>query len=269
MSAGGSGESKTKYPPQTIMGLGVVGGLIGVYAGGFLAQSIPALSFIGGIGAICAAIWGADAVRRVASYGLGTGVPSIGLLALGMGIVAALFGLSIGGIAGPIIAFIVACIIGVVIGALANRVIGMGIPVMESTMTEIAGSGALLILGLSVTIAGSFAYAPVLDYVVRTGFVAMIYIAGGMAMLHPFNANLGADESQDRTLACAIQMGAASMVISGIASAVGVGLGPALVTVVIGLIIWYFAFHNYYALIKRDAYAVVGTGLLPSAEELQ
>src|SRR5512143_2161566 len=102
MSAGGSGESKTKYPPQTVMGLGVVGGLIGVYAGGLLAPSIPALSFIGGLGAICAAIWGADAVRRVASYGLGTGVPSIGLLALGMGIVAALFGLSIGGIAGPI-----------------------------------------------------------------------------------------------------------------------------------------------------------------------
>jgi tetrahydromethanopterin S-methyltransferase subunit C len=145
----------------------------------------------------------------------------------------------------------------------------MSIPVMEQTMTEIAGSGALMILGLSVTIAGSFAYEPVLTYVIKTGFVALIYIAGGMAMLHPFNANLGPDESQDRTLACAIQMGAASMVISGIASAVGVGLGPALVTVVIGLIIWYFAFHNYYALIKRDAYAVVGTGLLPSAEELQ
>ena len=56
----------------------------------------PLFSFFGALGAICATIWGADAVRRVASYGLGTGVPSIGLLALGMGIVAALFGLSVG-----------------------------------------------------------------------------------------------------------------------------------------------------------------------------
>jgi len=258
-----------KYPPNTVIGLGVVGGLIGIYAGGLLAPSIPALSFIGALGAICAAIWGADAVRRVASYGLGTGVPSIGLLALGMGIVAALFGLSIGGIAGPIIAFIVACIIGIVIGVLANRVIGMGIPVMEQTMTEIAGSGALMILGLSVTIAGSFAYEPVLTYVIKTGFVAMIYIAGGMAMLHPFNANLGADETQDRTLTCAFEKGAIAMVISGIASTVALGEGPALVTVVIGIILWYFGFTKFYALVKRDAYAVVGTGLLPSAEELQ
>jgi tetrahydromethanopterin S-methyltransferase subunit C len=37
----------------------------------------------------------------------------------------------------------------------------------------------------------------------------------------------------------------------------------------IGLIIWYVAFTKHYALIKRDAYAVVGSGLLPSAEELQ
>lgn len=269
MSGDGDGIVRKKYSPQTMIGLGVAGGLIGIYAGYFLASMNPLFSFIGALGAICATIWGADAVRRVASYGLGTGVPSIGLLALGMGIVAALFGLSVGGIAGPIIAFIVASVIGAVIGILANRVIGMAIPVMEQTMTEIAGSGALLIIGLSVTIAGTFDYVPVVENVITTGFVAMIYIAGGMAMLHPFNANLGADESQDRTLACALQMSAAAMVISGIASAVGVGLGPAFVTIVIGLIIWYFAFTKYYGLIKRDAYKVVGTGLLPSAEELQ
>lgn len=269
MSGGGSGEAKSHYTPQAVMGLGIVGGLVGIYAGYFLAQMSSIFSFIGAIGAICAAVWGADAVRRVASYGLGTGVPSIGLLALGMGIIATLFGLSIGGVAGPIITFIVACIIGLVIGILANRVIGMGIPVMEQTMTEIAGSGALMIIGLSVTMAGTFDYMPVVENVISTGFIAMIYIAGGMAMLHPFNANLGPDESQDRTLACAAQMGAAAMVISGFGAAVGIGLLPAVVTIVVGLIIWYFTFHKYYGLLKRDAYAVVGTGLLPSAEELQ
>ena len=110
---------------------------------------------------------------------------------------------------------------------------------------------------------------PVVENVVTTGFMAVIYIAGGMAMLHPFNANLGADESQDRTLVCALEKGAIAMVIAGIASAVGAGVGPALVTILLGIIIWYFGFTKYYALIKRDAYQVVGTGLLPSAEELQ
>ncbi len=41
------------------------------------------------------------------------------------------------------------------------------------------------------------------------------------------------------------------------------------INILVGLVIWYVAFSKYYALIKRDAYAVVGTGLLPSAEELQ
>jgi tetrahydromethanopterin S-methyltransferase subunit C len=40
-------------------------------------------------------VWGAEAVRRVAKYGLGTGVPSIGQIAMGMGIIAAMFGLAI------------------------------------------------------------------------------------------------------------------------------------------------------------------------------
>ena len=267
MSAGGAGgESKGGYSPQSIMALGIVGGLVGIYLGHFAP---PAYSFFGGIGAICATVWGADAVRRVASYGLGTGVPSIGMLALGMGIIAALFGLSVGGIAGPIVAFIVAAIIGAVIGALSNKVIGMGIPIMEQAMVEIAGAGTLVIIGLSVVIAGSFNFAAVIENVVANGYIALIFIIGGMGILHPFNASLGPDEKQDRTLMLAVEKGAIALVIAGFASSLHSGLMAASLNMLVGLVIWYVAFSKHYAMIKRDAYAVVGSGLLPSAEELQ
>lgn len=267
MSAGGAGgESKGGYPPQTIMALGIIGGLAGIYLGNFMP---PAYSFFGGIGAICATVWGADAVRRVASYGLGTGVPSIGMLALGMGIIAALFGLSVGGIAGPIVAFIVAAIIGAVIGALSNKVIGMGIPIMEQAMVEIAGAGTLVIIGLSVVIAGSFNFAAVIENVVANGYIALIFIIGGMGILHPFNASLGPDEKQDRTLMLAVEKGAIALVIAGFASSLHSGLMAASLNMLVGLVIWYVAFSKHYAMIKRDAYSVVGSGLLPSAEELQ
>lgn len=267
MSAGGAGgEAKGGYPPQTIMALGIFGGLAGIYLGNFMP---PAYSFFGGIGAICATVWGADAVRRVASYGLGTGVPSIGMLALGMGILASLFGLSIGGVAGPIVAFVVAAIIGGVIGALANKVIGMGIPIMEQAMVEIAGAGTLVILGLSVVIAGSFDFASVVQNVVANGYIALIFIIGGMGILHPFNASLGPDEKQDRTLMLAVEKGAIALIIAGFASSLHEGLMAAGLNMFVGIVIWYFAFSKHYALIKRDAYAVVGTGLLPSSEELQ
>ena len=70
--------------------LGIVGGLIGIYLSG--------LSTIGGLisclGGICAIVWGADAIRRVASYGLGTGVPSIGYMSLGIATVGSIAGLT-------------------------------------------------------------------------------------------------------------------------------------------------------------------------------
>jgi tetrahydromethanopterin S-methyltransferase subunit C len=267
MSAGGAGGgAKGGYPPQTIIALGLVGGLVGIYLGNFMP---PAYSFFGGIGAICATVWGADAVRRVASYGLGTGVPSIGMLSLGMGIIAALFGLAVGGIAGPIVAVVVAAIIGGVIGALSNRVIGMGIPIMEQAMIEISCAGTLVILGLSVVIAGSFDYAAVVQNVVANGYIALIFIIGGMGILHPFNASLGPDEHQDRTLMLAVEKGAIALIIAGFASSLHEGLMSAGLNMLVGFVIWYVAFNKHYALIKRDAYAVVGTGLLPSAEELQ
>src|SRR5665809_20410 len=96
MSTAAGGPASGGISPNNIIVLGVVGGLAGIYLT-MLNQTLDTtiFSFLGGIGAIFAAVWGADAVRRVCSYGLGTGVPSIGMLALGMGIVAAMFGLAL------------------------------------------------------------------------------------------------------------------------------------------------------------------------------
>ena len=87
MSAGGSGEAAEGMSHNNIIAVGLLGGLIGIYAAHFLGAMLgPYASFLGGLGAIAGVVWGAAAVRRVASYGLGTGVPSIGMIALGMGI---------------------------------------------------------------------------------------------------------------------------------------------------------------------------------------
>jgi tetrahydromethanopterin S-methyltransferase subunit C len=270
MSAGGAGgEAHGGIPPNSIIAFGAVGGLVGIYAAYFLVSMMgPAFSFLGALGAICALVWGADAVRRVCSYGLGTGVPSIGMIALGMGIIAAMFGLSVGGIAGPLLSFIAAAILGAVIGTLANKVLGMGIPIMVQSMVEIAGAGTLAIIGLSTSVAGTFMIADVLEYVVMPGYIAVIFIAGALAILHPFNANLGPDEKQDRTLSVGFEKGAIAMILVGIVSWTVSG-SAAVVTIMIGIFIWYTAFTKYFGFVKRDAYKVVGTGLLPSEEELE
>jgi len=254
-------------PPNTLAAFGVVGGLAGVYLAYFLKDMNSVFVFFGAIGAICAAVWGADVVRRVASYGLGTGVPSIGMLALGMGIIAVLFGLSLGlGPAGPFVAFLASCVIGAIIGIISVKVVGMTIPIMVRATTEIAGAGALLILGLSIVIAGSLDYAIVVKEVVTTGFIMLIYIAGGMAMLHPHNSNLGPDETQDRLLALSAEKAGIAVVLSGFASVAG--MGAIAVTMLIGIFTWYYFFGKYYGFVKRDAYKVVDIGMLPTEEEM-
>jgi tetrahydromethanopterin S-methyltransferase subunit C len=190
------------------------------------------------------------------------------MLALGMGIIAVLFGLSLSlGPAGPLVAFIISCVIGAIVGIISVKVVGMTIPIMVRSTTEIAGAGAILILGLSIVIAGSLDYGAVVKEVITTGFIMMIYIAGGMAMLHPHNSNLGPDETQDRLLSLSAEKAGIAVVLSGFASVAG--MGAIAVTMLIGLFIWYIFWGKYYGFVKRDAYKVIDVGMLPTEEEMQ
>jgi len=246
---------------------GIVVGLVGIYVAGI--SGIPYLAFLAGIGAIFAAKMGADAVRRVCSYGIGTGVPSIGMLALGMGIIAAMFGLALGKmynavIIGPIVGLVVAVAIGWIVGTLANKIIKLNIPVMERCLMEIAGAGVLVLTGLSVMIAGSMDFVVIAREVIITGYIAPVFILGALSILHPFNASLGPDETQDRTLIHAYSCGAIAMAVAGICSIAVIDPIAGIISTIIGLAIWYVTFMGFVRLAKRDAGAGwVGTGLLP------
>ena len=271
MSVGGSaGGAPSAYEPKKLRMYGLVGSIVGIYLGAILnsALNTEVFSFIGAVAAIFAVVMGANSVRRVCAYGIGTGVPSIGMLALGMGIIAVMFGLSVAealgfGMLGPIITLIYAGVFGYIIGVIANKVIKFNIPVMEEGNADLSMAGALAILGWSFAISGTLGYADIVNDVLMTGYIAIIFIAGGLAILHPFNANLGPDEKQDRTLVNAIMVGGLAMTATGIGALLTQGLGAGLLQIIIGFAIWYYFFKMYYKLVKRDASAVVGTGLLP------
>jgi tetrahydromethanopterin S-methyltransferase subunit C len=190
------------------------------------------------------------------------------MLALGMGIIAVMFGLSMAEtlgsvLLGPIIILIYAGVFGYVVGVIANKVIKFNIPVMEEGNADLSMAGAMAILGWSFAVSGSLGYVNILNDVLMTGYIAIIFIAGGLAILHPFNANLGPDEKQDRTLVNAIMVSGLAMIATGIAAIATQGLAAGLLQLVIGFAIWFYFFKMFYRLVKRDASAVVGTGLLP------
>jgi len=271
MSLGGAaGGAPSAYEPKKLRIYGLVGSVVGIYLGAILnsALNTEVFSFIGAVAAIFAVVMGANAVRRVCAYGIGTGVPSIGMLALGMGIVAVMFGLSVAetlgfGMLGPIITLVYAGVFGYIIGVIANKVIKFNIPVMEEGNADLSMAGAMAILGWSFAISGTLGYADIVNDVLMTGYIAIIFIAGGLAILHPFNANLGPDEKQDRTLVNAIMVSGIAMITTGIAALLTQGLAAGLLQLIIGFAIWFYFFKMFYRLVKRDASAVVGTGLLP------
>ncbi len=252
-----------EVPPNTLVIFGIIGGLIGIYLS-------PYFPTAGALGAICAVVWGAESVRRVAKYGLGTGVPSIGQIALGMGIIAAMFGLAIVKampLAGPVAALITASIIGFIIGWFAQHVIKMKIPVMIRCMTEIAGSGALIIIGYSAAAAGNYDFVRnIIPKVFDTGIVLVVFWVGAVAMLHPFNACLGPDEKQKRLLYLAASTGASTMAVIGIAALMTVGPLSGGLTLIIGIILWVIYYKKFWDEVYKDSASVVGTGLIPKTE---
>ena len=267
---GGGGGAPSAYNPKKLRMYGLVGSIVGIYLGSILnsALNTEVFSFVGAIAAIFAVVMGANSVRRICAYGIGTGVPSIGMLALGMGIIAVMFGLSVAetmgfGLLGPIITLVYAGVFGYIIGVIANKVIKFNIPVMEEGNADLSMAGALAILGWSFAVSGTLGYADIVNDVLMTGYIAIIFIAGGLAILHPFNACLGPDEKQDRTLVNAIMVGGLAMVATGIAALMTQGLAAGLLQLIIGFALWFYFFKMYYKLVKRDASAVVGTGLLP------
>jgi len=270
MSAGGpGGEAVSSETANQVDAKGIVIGLVGIYIATIQINGISYLAFFAGIGAIFATKMGADAVRRVCSYGIGTGVPSIGMLALGMGLISAMFGLALGKMynavfIGPIVGLLLALAIGFIVGTLANKIIKLNIPVMERCLMEIAGAGVLVLTGLSVMIAGSMDFVVISEKVITTGYIAPVFILGALGILHPFNASLGPDETQDRTLVHSLSCGAIAMMIGGVCSIAVIDPVAGIISTVVGLAIWYVTFMGFVKLVKRDAGAgYVGTGLLP------
>jgi tetrahydromethanopterin S-methyltransferase subunit C len=269
MSAAGGGEASVAIAPSKTIALGVIGGLVGIYATPFNPVLGPLLA---SLGAVCAIVWGADAIRRVASYGLGTGVPSIGYMSLAIGIIGVLAGLSGAIMMGPtytlispLVAFAIAMILGGVVALIGKKVVGMKIPILVQCTIELSGAAALSVLGFSAAIAGSYAMPAILASVVSTGFIGLLFILNTMAIQHPFNACLGPNEDQTRTLKLAATTAFMSMAIIGL---LGIGSHAAWwVISVVGALGWFISMRAFLADSLESAASVKWSGLWPKEDE--
>jgi len=271
------GEGFT-FPPEATQ-LGLISAVIAVVI--VIFPGLPAI--IKAAGLIFALLWGADSVRKTSKYGLGTGVPSIGVLAMGYGIVGALVGIAFGKYVsigtgllqvqpGVLVGVIAMAIVGLISGVLSNseKVIGMKIPGLERGMMELGMAGALAMLLQFSIVAGSLNFDVVIDKAISNGLIAVMFVLSMMAMFHPYNACLGPDERRPRTLMVSVEISGLLCVILGIAlaatstSAWGVANGVSLI--IFGAFVWGYFFVKFVKTAMREAYSTVGTGLIKTIE---
>lgn len=277
MSAAGGGPAGSAISAEILLALGVVGGLLGLYLVDINPIIGPLLASLGGV---CAIIWGADAIRRVASYGLGTGVPSIGYMSLAIGIIGGLAGLALASgsllsglsFLAPVFALVLAMVLGLVIALVVKLLKIMKIAVLERCTAEIAGAAGLSVVCFSAAVAGSYSLLPILTLVVANGIIAVFFIMNCMAIQHPFNACLGPNENQLRTLKLAAATGFLSMIVTSFLTIVNpdlifAGIPAWILIFVVSLIGWLIAIKSYITASYKEAASIKWAGLWPKVEE--
>jgi tetrahydromethanopterin S-methyltransferase subunit C len=258
------------------MWAGLIAALVCLYLGAGLNLMFNAytFSFFGGLAAVAAIIWGSNTIKTLCSYGIGTGVPSVGMISLGSGVIAMLIATRIATTRfwylAPIVLVIVALIIGFIIGYMANDVIMMKIPVMRRSMTEVAIIGGLMLMGFAQMATSSFslialssttAGLPGLTGAGHSGsfigasIIAVAFILGAIAVQHPFNATLGPSWKQDRMLMLAAECGFLSMIPVALMSIAYLSVPAVIVSLIISVAGWMYTYSQYLTLSKRDAAA--------------
>lgn len=262
---------------NTLMIYGIVGSLVLVYLTYLnTVTGTQYFAFFGGLGAIAALIWGSSTIKRLCSYGIGTGVPSAGMIAFGSGVIAMLLATKFG-IAAPIVALVLGFVIGAIIGYIANNILAMKIPVMIQSIAELAAVGSMVMIGFSAMTTGSFTFnllavtrvvavvgenaaavttsTAYITSLLGGGLIAGIFMLGALAIQHGFNACLGPSEKQDRTLMLTAEVGFLSMIMVAIFSLVYLNPIALAISLIVSVAGWYYTYARYIALSKRDAAA--------------
>ena len=268
-------------PHNNILIAGLVGTLVCIYLTYLnVLTGTQLFSFFGGLAMVAALVWGSHTIKVLCSYGIGTGVPSAGMIAFGSGVIAMLLATRFGIIA-PIVALVLAAVIGFILGYVSNNILNMKIPAMVQALTEMAIVGALTLMGFAALITGGFTFAgltsgsiSVMGMVLPSyqasfiggGLIAVAFLLGAIAIQHPFNATLGPGWKQDRMLMLTAECGFLSMIVAAVMSFALINAASALIALIVAIIGWVYTYGQYMEMSKRDAAAWLDAKPIPEVE---
>ena len=273
-------------PHQKIMIGGLVSTLVCLYLTYLnVLTNTEMFAFFGGLAMITALIWGSHTIKVLCSYGIGTGVPSAGMIAFGSGVIAMLLATKFAPVMGiptaPIVALVLAAVIGFILGYISNNILNMKIPAMVQALTEMAVVGALSLMGFAALITGGFTFAGLTTGTVSMlgmtvssnqisflggGLIAVAFLLGAIAIQHPFNACLGPGWKQDRMLMLTAECGFLSMIVAAFMSFAFISTGSSMISLLVAILGWAYTYNQYICLSKRDAASWLDAKPIPDME---
>lgn len=271
-------------PHNNILAAGLVSTLVCLYLTYLnVLTGTQLFSLFGGLAVVAALIWGSHTIKVLCSYGIGTGVPSAGMIAFGSGVIAMLLATKFGMLA-PIVALILAAVIGFILGYVSNNILNMKIPAMVQALTEMAIVGALSLMGFAALITGGFTFAGLTmlpakltltsaglvttyqNSFIGGGLIAVAFLLGALAIQHPFNACLGPGWKQDRMLMLTAECGFLSMIVAAVMAFAMIDAVSALIALLVAIIGWVYTYSQYMEMSKRDAAAWLDAKPIPDVE---
>jgi tetrahydromethanopterin S-methyltransferase subunit C len=267
-------------PHNNILVAGLVSTLVCLYLTYLnVLTNTELYSFFGGLAVVAALIWGSHTIKVLCSYGIGTGVPSAGMIAFGSGVIAMLLATKFN-VYAPIVALVLAAVIGFILGYVSNNILNMKIPAMVQALTEMAVVGALSLMGFAALMTGGFTFTgltsgsvSVMGMTLATyqlsfmvGGLAVAFLLGALAIQHPFNATLGPGWKQDRMLMLSAECGFLSMIVAAIMSFALISAGSALISLIVAIVGWAYSYQQYMDMSKRDAAAWLDAKPIPDVE---
>ena len=271
-------------PHKNILVAGLVSTLVCLYLSYLnVLTNTELFSFFGGLAMVAALVWGSHTIKVLCSYGIGTGVPSAGMIAFGSGVIAMLLATKFGMLA-PVVALVLAAVIGFILGYVSNNILNMKIPAMVQALTEMAVVGALSLMGFAALITGGFTFAGLTmlpakatltsaglvttyqNSFIGGGLIAVAFLLGALAIQHPFNATLGPGWKQDRMLMLAAECGFLSMIVAAVMSFAMITAASALIALIVAIIGWVYTYGQYMDMSKRDAASWLDAKPIPEVE---
>lgn len=257
--------SEDLIPNQILTLTAVIAGLVCIYASN--------LQVIGGVLSILAAVlataYGTNTLRQVGKYSLGTGVPSIVYMLTAVGLVSCISSIIISSyldvaMAFPVIAIIIAVVLSLIVSLICRHIFKIQVDVLSKSFVSISVASVLLMTAMSCLIAQTYKADVIYELVMQNGLIILIMILSVMAIQNPYNACMGPNEDQIRTLSLSVSNVFLILVIMSIIAMLNTQYWP--LYLLISVIGWFVFFRRYVAYSKQQAASVRRFGLWPMGD---